>query len=314
MKQFHSPWFDFPVPNESVLVSDLELADKAGDKKTLAKLTLAVKLREMADYTVFLPELPVYFFSDKQRDRIISSGIKKSTDPNFYLKNGKKVTDSKLFDAIQTFTIPEASNRDLPSILFSIDAISGGTLLFDTLFEQKNYYQLLYWLYKTKLMDNDSKRVSSLAKALYETDSNLTRKLLQREAKSFEEYTDIVAIEDARNRVMYHSEEAYFQTVLYDRLGFFGSLSGLTNPSYKEILASSAYATDNRRNFQTKNLPEFVKTTALLDYINFRFVVVQIGTVDFLEVEWRFPKAEQALINKDANFDYDELVKLYAQI
>jgi len=310
MLEFTGPWMDFPIPSEVVRDEDLEAAQT--DLTKYAKLVLIKRLRENADYTVFLPSLTSCKAIDEVKGRI--GIISKTTDPNFYLTQGTAVLDSLILGGIQTFEIDKLPTNGLPTILFKVSSLIENNQIFDTVMNRRDKLPLVYWVAKTKLMDTQEKSLSDLGFALYEEEGKELREALFSYGVNVSDLSDFTAIEKYRQNLMYVSEADYYQVVLYDKIGFFGALGGISNPIYRQKLSHSAFITDNRADFYPNDIQDYILNIADKDYINYRFKVVDINGIAYLQVQWRFPQASYAKkLLARRSFSPSELVTLYTK-
>jgi hypothetical protein len=269
------------------LISEQELSGAyTSDKVRYAKLLLIKRLREKADYTKYVSNLSDCFLNQQT---INASLVAKTTDPNYYTKYGQSIFNFWLLKYIQTYNIENIGDNDLPNILIKLPSISGTNQIYQAVFKDNDLLSLQYWLMKTKILDTESTSLTSLTSSLYEGGDNVARNIFFAYGLRVDEVSDLALIEEARTRYMYDSERNYFETVLNDKIGFFGSLPGINNPSYQQRLSYDSVITDNRAQFVPIDLPDYMVNVGIKDFINFCFKVVQIDKSDYLQVIWRFP-------------------------
>jgi hypothetical protein len=303
MLDYTGPWIDFPLPSEAILPEDLSEQLLKENPHLYAKYLLIIRLREFADYTEPLPSLTSCRTTDSLKGKL--QVLHKTTDPNYYLSNGVSVIDSYLLSGIQIYNLEQLQKDELPPIMFQVEGLKNTNKIFDIIPENNtaDILPLTHWVCKTKMLDSDTRSLSKLGYAIYENEE--TRSLIFSYGLNTDELTDLEAIEEARKRVMYRSEKDYFTAVMFDRIGFFGALN-IVNPNY---------ITDNRAAFNPNNLPDYINSVGQRDYINFRLKIVQVNSIDYFMVQWRFPQQENAKrLSGTTAFNSDDLLKLYGKV
>lgn len=311
METFKSPWLDFPLPADTISEEDMNSVRKSKDIKKWNQYYLIKMLRSVGDYYDLAPPLETDRFSREELGTLNSNphGL---TNPTFYQTNGVKVITTRLLDSVSSTTVDEESF--FPPIRFSIETFLGNTNILDYVYNQSNQLQMMYWMWKSKLFDTPSFNVSSHVAETFKNNIPLSPETIEYFNLTSVTNLDIEMIDSIRKREMLHTEENFVNFIKGDRLGFFGGLGGISDPNWTNMLAHSAFATDNRRQFESTDPVDFIKKAGTRDYINYRFVIISAPNGDFVEVEWTFPQASHAArLTGMENFDNQTLISLYAK-
>lgn len=314
MKKFKSPWLTFPVPSDLVTEDRLLDAKNSGDDYLYTKLRLIRALRLHADYYQHLPKFDPDRFTSRELNTI-SNNSYSTIDTDFYW-SGKEndAINYNLFRGVQTFDIYNRPYSYIPLIRFNISFFRDTFNIIDMVVTQseEDLLPFLYWLYKSQLLDMEEYNLTkSLEAALTESNRQLN---LLKYGISYSG-SNILALEQYRELVMHESEDAFIDYIIKDKLGFFGGLGGITNPSAWNEIATNATIADNRLSFTHSHLPTYIRDIGTKDFICYRFEYANIGTDNFLEVKWRFPQAELAHnFSFNASYSNRELITLYAKV
>jgi hypothetical protein len=291
MNNIQSPWFDFPIPSETIAEAEL-LQSYSDDTIKYARLMLIKRLRESANYWELLPIPDRERFTENELKTIAESDTNLN-NPNTYAKIGESVYSSELFKGIQTFNVLSLGKYELPAIRFRVSRFVGTDTIYDLLLNSDNELQLNYWLSKTKILDTTTAKFTDISIKPFEQQNTLSRSLLEDIDYVDTGSLDVELVEKLRQRTMLNSEREFYNYILNDKLGFFGGIGGISSPKLTDDLALRAFATDNRRQFYHTNVPEYISSVGNKDYINFRFEIININGEDFFEVKWCFPQAER---------------------